>query len=52
MAAHKQLSMQNSFLQFDELDSLSAGNVSPRTMKALQKCDVLDKVAVHVVCFQ
>ena len=42
-------SMQNSLLQFDELDSFGAGNVSPRTMKALQNCDVLDKVGVHVV---
>ena len=41
--------MQNQVLQFDELDSFGAGNVSPRTMKALQTCDVLDKVGVHVV---
>ena len=41
--------MPNSLLQFDELESFGVGNVSPRTMKALQSCDVLDKVGVHVV---
>ncbi len=47
MKAH--CNMMCSSLHFDELDSLGSGNVSPRTMLALQKCDVLDKVALHVV---
>ena len=43
--------MMCSSLHFDELDSLGSGNVSPRTMQALQQCDVLDKVALHVVVY-